>query len=74
MHRLSDQLRDAINASGMTRYALCKAIQLDQATLSRFMSGKSGLSVPVIDRIGELLDLNLVQKAVPKGAKRGKHH
>jgi plasmid maintenance system antidote protein VapI len=69
MRRLSDQLRTAIDASGMSRYAVAKAIELDQATMSRFMSGKAGLSVETIDRLGELLGLRLVATKKPARGK-----
>lgn len=60
--KLSDQLRAAIDASDLSRYAICKAIGLDQSVLSRFMASKSGLAVETIDRLGELLALELVTK------------
>jgi plasmid maintenance system antidote protein VapI len=65
---ISEQLRAAIDASGMTRYAVAKAIDLDQSVMSRFMSGQRGLAIETIDRLGTLLDLQLVKK--PKGAAR----
>jgi hypothetical protein len=64
--KLSDQLRAAIDASGMSRYAICAAIKLDQSVMSRFMAGTSGLSVPMIDAIGELLGLKIVAETKPK--------
>jgi transcriptional regulator with XRE-family HTH domain len=67
--KLSDQLRQAIDASGMSRYAIAKAIGLDQSVLSRFMAGKSGLAVETIDNIGELLGLRIVIEKKPSKSK-----
>ena len=58
--KLSDQIRKAIDDSGMSRYALCKAIDLSQSTMSRFMNGTGGLSIEMLDRIGEVLKLRIV--------------
>jgi plasmid maintenance system antidote protein VapI len=63
--RLSDQLRAAIDASDMSRYAIAKAIDLDQSVLSRFMAGKSGLATDTVDRLGELLGLRIVIGETP---------
>lgn len=68
--KLSDQLRRAIDASGMSRYAICKVIGLDQAAMSRFMHGTSGLSIPMLDRVGELLNLKIVVIDRPARVKR----
>jgi ribosome-binding protein aMBF1 (putative translation factor) len=57
---LSDQVRRAINGSGMSRYALCKEIELSQSTMSRFMAGKGGLSMDMLDRLGLILGLKIV--------------
>jgi transcriptional regulator with XRE-family HTH domain len=62
-------LRHAIDASGMSRYAIAKAIGLDQSVLSRFMAGKSGLSVETIDNIGALLGLRIVADKKPNQRK-----
>jgi len=58
---ISDQLRKAIDASGLSRYRICKGIGLDQASMSRFMSGERGLSLDVIDRLGAFLGLTVTQ-------------
>jgi transcriptional regulator with XRE-family HTH domain len=58
--RFSDELRDAVNASGLSRYAICNAIGLDQGSMSRFMSGKAGLSMASLDRLADLLKLRIV--------------
>ena len=67
--KLSEQLRTAIDASEMSRYAIAKAIELDQSVLSRFMAGKSGLAFETIDRLGELLGLRLVATKNPTKGK-----
>ena len=43
----------------MSRYAICKAIGFSQASMSRFMAGTGGLSLDVLDRIADLLDLRI---------------
>ena len=60
--KLSDQLRRAIDASDMSRYAICQRLDFDQAVLSRFMARKCGLSFDTLDRLGVLLDLELVAR------------
>jgi hypothetical protein len=53
-------VRRAVDASGRSRYAICKELGLAQATLSRFMSGKGGLSMGHLDALADLLDLNII--------------
>lgn len=57
---LTDELRAAIDASPMSRYAICRAIDLDPAVMSRFMSGQRGLSLETLDKLAKLLDLHIV--------------
>jgi plasmid maintenance system antidote protein VapI len=67
--KLSDQLRQAIDASGMSRYEVCKALKVDQGLMSRFMAGKSGLSIETIDKLGALFDLQLITSKKPANEK-----
>lgn len=67
--KLSDQIRQAIETCGKTRYQIGQETDIDQATLSRFMSGKGGLSIPVLDRLGEYLGLNITTESKPRKAK-----
>ena len=63
--KLSDQLRQAIETCGKSRYWLSKETGIDEATLSRFMHGKGGLSMPVLDRLGECLGLRITMEGQP---------
>jgi hypothetical protein len=66
---ISQQLRDAIDASGMSRYRICKEIRLPESTMSRFMSGRCGLALETVDRLGELLELTVVATSRTGGKK-----
>jgi transcriptional regulator with XRE-family HTH domain len=66
----SDQIRKAIDSSGFSRYAICKKIEVDQSTMSRFMNGSGGLSMDVLDRLADFL--GLIVGALPE-AKKGKN-
>lgn len=66
---MSDQLRDAIENCGQSRYAIHKATGIDQGQLSRFMHGEAGMSLDTVDRLFEYLELELrsVQREQTKG-------
>ena len=67
--RLSDQIRRAVDGSGMSRYAICKAAGIDQGTFSRFMAGKVGLSMRTLDALGDVLELRLLSDKRTKKAR-----
>ena len=69
---ISQQLREAIDASGMSRYRICKELGLPESTMSRFMAGQRGLALTTVDRLGELLGLRLVSGAKPHATQRKK--
>ena len=60
--KLSDQIRQAVNASGLRRCRICEEIGLDQAVFSRFMADKSGLSVKNLDALADVLGLDVVAR------------
>jgi hypothetical protein len=57
--RLSDQVRRAVNDSGVSRYRLCKDTGIDQGAFSHFMAGKIGLGMANLDALGEVLRLRV---------------
>jgi len=61
--KLSDQVRRAVADSGLSRYRICKLARIDQATFSRFMAGKVGLSLPTLDALAEAINLDVVAGA-----------
>jgi transcriptional regulator with XRE-family HTH domain len=66
--KLSDQIRRAVDASGLSRYRICKTLGIAESTLSRFMSGQGGLSMEYLDALADLLDLDIVPGKRPSRA------
>jgi transcriptional regulator with XRE-family HTH domain len=58
--KLGDQIRRMVDASGLSRYRICKELGIAQSTMSGFMSGKNGLSLENLDALADLLDLNII--------------
>jgi len=56
---LSAVIRRAILESGQTRYAIAFKCGVDQAVLSRFMAGKSSLSLATVDKLVDGLDIEV---------------
>lgn len=73
--RFSDEIRAAVENSGMSRYAICREIELNQGAMSRFMSGQGGISLDTIDRLAELLGLRVAVRRPRKqrGGNDGQH-
>lgn len=59
MRALSEQFRQAIAASDVTRYEIAKATGVSQSTLSKFMLRQRGISIEAMDAVGLFLGLRL---------------
>lgn len=70
MSYVFDTIRRAIETGGKTRYRLSKETGIDQAQLSRFMSGKEGVSMENMERLVEALGLEIIIR--PKIVESGK--
>jgi transcriptional regulator with XRE-family HTH domain len=68
--RFSDELRQAVDESGLSRYRICKELGVAESLLSRFMSAKGFLGQETIDALAELLDLH-VAAGTPRRKKKG---
>jgi hypothetical protein len=62
----SQQIRDAVDASGKSRYAICNEIDLTQGAMSRFMAGKAGLSLEILDRLAPVVGMKITMKKQQK--------
>ena len=63
---LTDQLRKAIDDSGLTRYRIAKATGIDESAMAKFYNGRRGLSMDALNALGEFLQLT-----IRLGRKRG---
>jgi transcriptional regulator with XRE-family HTH domain len=59
---ISEQIREAIEASGVSRYRIAADTGLSESMLSLFMAGKRMLSLQSVDLLATYLDLELVQR------------
>ncbi len=58
---LAARLRKEIESSGLSRYEIHKKTGIDQATLSRFMSGKN-LALDAVDKLLDFFELDVVNR------------
>jgi transcriptional regulator with XRE-family HTH domain len=56
---LTDQIRQAIDDSGLTRYRIAKETGISESTLSKFYLCQRGLSSKALDKLGECLQLTI---------------
>ncbi len=56
---MSDQLRQAIDDSGLTRYRIAQESGISETALSLFYNGQRGLSMKALNALGECLKLTI---------------
>jgi DNA transposition AAA+ family ATPase len=66
---LTDQLRQSIDESGLTRYQIAKETGIDESALAKFYNGHRGLSMKALNALGECLQLQITlgRKSGKKG-------
>ena len=67
---MTEQLRQAIDDSGLTRYQIAKETGIDESALAKFYNGRRGLSMEALDALGEFLQLKITLGRKP--GKKGK--
>ena len=68
--KLTDQLRQAIDDCGLTRYEIAKQTGIDESALAKFYNGRRGLSMEALNALGEFLQLKITLGRKPD--KKGK--
>jgi DNA transposition AAA+ family ATPase len=63
--KLTDQLRQAIDDSGLTRYQIAKETGIDESALAKYYNGHRGLSMTALNALGECLQLSIVMRRKP---------
>ena len=58
MATLTEQLREAIEAAGVTRYEISKQTGVSQSALSKFVLGQRGLSNKAMDAVELVVSAN----------------
>ena len=56
---VSDQVRQAIDDSGLTRYRISKETGISETALALFYNGQRGLSMKALNALGEFLQLTI---------------
>lgn len=69
---LSDELRQAVERSGVSRYSIWQQTGIDQGSLSKFMDGERGLGMESIDKLADLLGLHICTKAAKQSRPKGR--
>ncbi len=69
-NHLTDQLRQVIDDSGLTRYRISKETGVSESALAQFYNGHRGLSIEALNAISEFLQLKITLGRKPN--KKGK--
>jgi transcriptional regulator with XRE-family HTH domain len=67
---LTDQIRQAMDDSGLTRYRIAKETGISESALAQFYNGHRGLSMGALNALGEFLQLRVTLGRKP-GPKKG---
>jgi transcriptional regulator with XRE-family HTH domain len=75
MASLSEQVREIVNRSSASRYAVSRKIGVSEALLSRFLSGECGVSLATLDKLADVFGIVAIEgtlQQLPRPSKRGR--
>ena len=64
--KITDQLRQAIDDCGLTRYEIAKKTGIDESALAKFYNGHRGLSMEALNALGAFLQLTIIMGLKPE--------
>lgn len=67
---LSEKLRRAVDASGLSRERICRMTGVDRAAMSRFMRGQRAIGTDSADKLAYFLKLDVVGPVLGTAPKR----
>jgi DNA transposition AAA+ family ATPase len=62
---ISEQLRDAIEGSGLTRYAIAKGAGVDYDALARFLDDGRDMRISNIEKLTAFFGMHLTAPKIP---------
>ena len=65
---MTDQVRQAIDDSGLTRYRIAQDTGIDESSLAKFYNRLRGLSLDNLDKLCGYLGLRFVMDSKPKSS------
>jgi transcriptional regulator with XRE-family HTH domain len=68
--RITTEIRNAIERSGISRYEIAKRSGVSQGVLSRFVNEKGSLTLDAIEALAPLLGITITAGAKKKGSTR----
>ena len=63
---VSDQIRQVIDDSGLTRYRIAQETGISETALALFYNGQRGLSMKALNALGEFLELKVTLGRKPE--------
>jgi DNA-binding Xre family transcriptional regulator len=67
--KLSDQVRKAMDDSGVSRYKISQETGIDESALAKLYNGHRGITTSTLDRLSKYLELRIVMDRKPKKGK-----
>lgn len=72
MMSMADQVRQAIDQCGLTRYRIAKQTEITEGALSRFMAGERDMNLRTLEKIAPVIGVRLVVDRPKRRRRKGR--